>query len=45
MITDPGISAEKREQLMQEYLVFIQNKQSDIMEYVESTRGMSEKLQ
>ena len=45
MITDPGISEEKREQLIQEYLVFIQNKQAEIIEYVESTEGMSEKLQ
>jgi predicted esterase len=44
LISEPGISDDKREQLAEEYVVYIQNKWGDIQEYVESLEGMSEKL-
>ena len=45
LIQDPGISEEKRQQLIDEYVAHIQNKMMEIQEYVESIEGMSEKLQ
>ena len=44
LVSEPGISDDKREQLAEEYVAYIQNKWGDIQEYVESLEGMSEKL-
>jgi len=44
LMTEPGISDEKRKELAHEYVVHIQNKTAEIQEYVESVKGMSEKL-
>jgi hypothetical protein len=45
LIQDPGISDDKRQQLIDEYVAHIQNKMMEVQEYVESLEGMSEKLQ
>jgi hypothetical protein len=45
LIQDPGISDDKRQQLIDEYVAHIQNKMMEVQEYVESVEGMSEKLQ
>ena len=45
LIRDPGISEDKRQQLIDEYIAHIQNKMVEVQEYVESVEGMSEKLQ
>ena len=45
LIQDPGISDDKRQQLIDEYIAHIQNKMVEVQEYVESVEGMSEKLQ
>ena len=45
LIQDPGISDNKRQQLIDEYVAHIQNKMMEVQEYVESLEGMSEKLQ
>ena len=45
LIRDPGISDDKRQQLIDEYVAHIQNKMMEVQEYVESIEGMSEKLQ
>jgi len=44
LIKDPGISEDKRQQLIDEYIAHMQNKMTEIQEYVASVEGMSEKL-
>ena len=44
LMTEPGVSDEKRKELAHEYITHIQNKTAEIQEYVESVKGMSEKL-